>query len=287
MILITGATGRLGTKVITELLKNISPSEIAIYTREEKKAKKWKELGISIRTGDFSDKGNLNRAYQDIDCLLLIPMVTPGDFSHYINVIDAAVESGIKHLYYASQAFNHNIEQSKLGIFRDTYRFTENYIKKSELGYTIFQNGLYADTIPFFIGQHLPINGINFPAGHGKSSFITRDDVGEAMAKIILKKNKSNATYVFTGSESYSFIDVADILGDLSGHEIPFLNTDQESFESMLRENGSGEDEILFRALYSRAIEDGEFEVCDGTIGQILLRQPATLKEYLKATYLP
>ncbi|RZK98865.1 MAG: SDR family NAD(P)-dependent oxidoreductase [Pedobacter sp.] len=287
MLLITGAMGRLGTIVITELLKNIDPSEIAIYTREEKKAQKWKDSGLTVRVGDFSDHDNLKRAYQGIDRLLLIPIATPNAFSEHKNVIDTAVEHGVRHLWFAGQAFNHHIEDSKLGSVGNSYILTEDYIKKSGLEYTIFQNGLYADTIPLFIGQQLPINGINFPGGHGRSSFVTREDVGEAMAKIMLQKNKGNLTYMLSGAESYSFIDIANFLSDLSGHEIPFINTDQEFFETTLQRNGKEEDGISFRSIYAKAIENGEFEVCDGTIEKVLARKPTSLEEYLKDTYLP
>lgn len=61
-----------------------------------------------------------------------------------------------------------------MGLIRDSHFLTENYIRQSGLQYTIFQIGLYSDTIPDFIGDNLPINGINFPAGYGKSAFATR-----------------------------------------------------------------------------------------------------------------
>ncbi|TCD28675.1 hypothetical protein EZ456_04620 [Pedobacter psychrodurus] len=287
MILITGATGHLGTAVLENMLKKISPLEIAIFARDKKKIQKWKDSGLSIRLGDFRDKENIKRACIGADRLLLIHVTHPDAFEHQKNVIDAAVDSGIKHIYYAGGAISHNVEKSKLGLIRDSYFLTENYIRQSGLQYTIFQIGLYSNMIPYFIGDNLPINGIKFPAGRGKAAFASRDEIGEAIAKIILKKNEFNFTYIFSGKQSYSFVDVANILSDLSGHEITFLNSDQEAFASTLRQHGADEAEISKALLFSEIIKNGAYNICDGTLEQVLERKPTTLREYLETTYCP
>ncbi|MFC4209868.1 NAD(P)H-binding protein [Pedobacter petrophilus] len=287
MILITGATGHLGAAVIENLLEKINPSEIAIYARDEKKAQKWKDLGLSVRLGNYDNKKDVEKACVGVDSLLLIPIASPGAFGQHKNVIDAAAESGIKHLYFASGALNRHVQESKLGYLNDSYFLTENHIRQSGCQYTIFQNGLNSDTIPFFIGEHLPINGINFPVGHGKSAFATIADIAEAMAKIIIKRDDSNVTYVLTGNQSYSFIEVADILSDLSGHEVPFLNSNQEFFVSALKQHGVEDEKISIALRFSQIINNDEYNYCDGTLEQILQRKPTTLREYLKFTYVP
>jgi NAD(P)H dehydrogenase (quinone) len=49
MILITGATGQLGTGVINHLLEKISANQIAALVRDESKASALKEKGVDIR----------------------------------------------------------------------------------------------------------------------------------------------------------------------------------------------------------------------------------------------
>ncbi len=55
MILVTGATGHLGTAVIETLLKKESANNIAAFVRNESKAADLKEKGVSIRVGNYDD----------------------------------------------------------------------------------------------------------------------------------------------------------------------------------------------------------------------------------------
>lgn len=48
MILVTGATGHLGTEVIQNLLEETSANQIAAFVRDESKASAWKEKGLDI-----------------------------------------------------------------------------------------------------------------------------------------------------------------------------------------------------------------------------------------------
>lgn len=79
----------------------------------KKKAQKWKDLGVSIQLGDFSNKENIKRACIGADRLLLVPTTGPDAFEHQKNVIDAAVESGIKHIFYTGGTLGHNVEKIK------------------------------------------------------------------------------------------------------------------------------------------------------------------------------
>ena len=52
-ILITGATGKLGSKVMESLLHKVSAKDLAVSVRDTNKADKLKELGVDVRQGDF------------------------------------------------------------------------------------------------------------------------------------------------------------------------------------------------------------------------------------------
>ena len=65
MILVTGATGQLGTAVIQNLLKKTSASQIVAFVRDESKASDLKERGVAIRVGSYD--GLLLCAWQPAD----------------------------------------------------------------------------------------------------------------------------------------------------------------------------------------------------------------------------
>ncbi len=285
MILITGATGHLGTAVVENLLKELHPQDIAIYARDAKKAKKWADLGISVRIGDFKDIDALDQALKDVSKILLISTNDEDAFEQHKNVIVAALNAKVERFYYAGGSLNHNVETSKLGFLKDAYFRTENYIRSSGIPYAICQNGLYAEVVPFFIGEDLPTNGIYFPSGSGQSTFALRAEMGEAIAKIMLMNSPINTSYTLTGNRSYSFADIASILSNASGKNISFESPDPEDFVNHLDEYGVEDNEILFSSIFAELIKNEEYLICDNTLEQILGRKPTALEDYLKNQY--
>ena len=67
MILITGATGQLGSATINFLLKKRPPTQIAALVRDEQKAAGLIEKGVIIRVGNYDDIPSLDRAMQGVD----------------------------------------------------------------------------------------------------------------------------------------------------------------------------------------------------------------------------
>lgn len=285
MILITGATGQLGTAVLNKLLKSVLHEDIVVFARNISKAQKWKDLGLEVRIGDFNDVGALEKACKGIDQLLLFPTNDQDAFQQHSKVIDAAVKMGVSHFYYAGGALNHDVEHSKVGPLRESYHSTENYIRKSGLKYTICQNGLYSETLPFFIGEQISENGIYFPSGSGKASFASRDDMGEAIANLITSGHNISATYILTGEQSYSFGDIAAMLTEITGKKVSHISPDLEAFKGQLSQYGVNDDEIYMTSLLAEIIENGEYDVPDFTLSQLLGREPQSLKAYLEQTY--
>lgn len=285
MILITGATGHLGTAVIEQLLKTESTDEIVVFARNESKAQKWKELGIEIRIGEFNDKDSLDLACKGIDKLLLITSNDENAYEQHKNVIDAAVHNNVNQLFYTSGALNHDIELSNIGPLKGSYISTENYIKKSGINYVICQNCLYYEVIPFFIGEEIYDNIISFPSGDGKASFASRREMGEAIANLIVRENKINSTVVLSSEASYSFQDIADILSDIRSERITFTSPHIDEYMDQLHQYGVSKEDAWFASLFAKIIINDEYDVNDSTLKQILGREPESIQEFLEKTY--
>ncbi|MNK52710.1 Quinone oxidoreductase 2 [compost metagenome] len=286
MILVTGASGNLGTSVIENLLKQVPASEIAGLFRNPDKAKTFSEQGINVRIGDYENKALLTKAFYGIDKLLLISSSGNDALTAHKNAIDAAKEVGVKHIYYTSGALNTNVSHSQLGPLADAYLTTENYIKASGMTYTIFQNALYAETIPFFVGEKVLETGIYLPAGNSKASFATRGDMAEAIANVIASDGHDNKTYVTSALPSYSFTEIAGILSELSGKKVSYTNAEPNDYENRLRAANVDEESIWYLSLLTAIIKNNEYDIASSDLEQLLGRKPTDLKTYLKETFL-
>nr|WP_314499732.1 NmrA family NAD(P)-binding protein [uncultured Chryseobacterium sp.] len=285
MILITGAAGNLGTAVITHLLKILPSNEITAFVRNEKSVKALNFKGVQTCIGDYADKDSLDQALQNIDKLLLITSNGPNALQEHINVIDAARKAGIKHIYYTSGALNKNVKKSQLGPLTDSYITTENYIIQSGLTYTIFRNALYTETIPYFIGYEAVKTGICFPAGKGKVLFGSREEMGEAIARVLASENHGNLTYILGAVPSFSFTEIADILTEISGKEVGYYDIDPKKYEIRLREYGVAEGDIGFSTLLAAIIKNDEYNIEVSDLEKLLGRKPTSLKAYLTETF--
>ena len=283
MILVTGATGQLGTIVIQNLLKKTSVDQIAGLVRDESKAAALKEQGVNIRLGDYNDPASLDKAMQGVDKVLLIAGTDEDSrVQQHQNVISAAKKAGVGCLAYTSRTLKDRTTMANK--LMEGHFQTEDAIKASGLSYTIFRNVLYMDSLPYFVGDKVFEAGIHLPVGQGKIPFALRSDMGEAIAHALLQDCK-NQTYNLTGSVSYSFDDVSAALTKLSGKEVTYTPVEPSAFAAQMRERGAPEIVAQRAVGFMTDIKNGQEDEVSPDLETLLGRKPATLEEGLTALY--
>jgi NAD(P)H dehydrogenase (quinone) len=284
MILVTGATGQLGTTVIQTLLEKTSANQIAALVRDESKASALKEKGVDIRVGSYDDTASLDKAMQGIETVLLIAGTDEDNrLRQHQNVVNAAKKARVQCIAYTSRSLKDRTtlaNQLMEGHFQ-----TEDYIKECGLSYVLFRNVLYMETIPQFVGERVLDTGIYFPTGQGRVPFALRSEMGEAIANALLESDRSNRIYTLTGSESYSFDDVADTLTDLSGKAVSYTPIEKSAFEAQMKERGVPEMMIERVTGFLTDIKNGQEEEVSPDLENLLGRKPASLREGLKVLF--
>ncbi|RZJ71398.1 SDR family oxidoreductase [Flavobacterium sp.] len=285
MILVTGATGHLGSAVINQLLKKTSVANIAAFVRDEAKAENLKKQGVEVRVGNFDDVDSLDKALKGIEKVLIISTVDHNRFEQHKNVVDAAKKAGVKLVAYTSVTLN-DLENSAIKPLMESHFQTEDYIKQSGLAYTFYQNSLYADVIPMYIGDKVFENSeINAPVGDGKAPYALRREMGEAIANGLSEDGHENKSYPITNTELYSFADVAKALSELTGQTIAYNDIDAEAFKKGLADSGAPEEIVWLVPGFLADTKAGNFEVNTGDLEKFLGRRPADLKTALQEIY--
>jgi NAD(P)H dehydrogenase (quinone) len=284
MILVTGATGNLGSAAVSQLLKKISAKNIAVLARDVSKAKHLQEKGIDVRIGSYDDIPSLDLAMQGIEKVLLISSNGQTRLQHHKNVLAAAKKARIKHIVYTGIAMK-NIETAAIRPFMIDLIKTEDYILESGLIYTVLRNTLYAGGNPLYAGAKVFETGIYLPAGNGKAPFALRREMGEAAANILLQNGHENQTYEITGSDLYSFNDVANALSSLSGKTVKYTDADPETFPAKLAASGLPEIVVRIVSGFAADIKNHQFENVTKDLEKLLVRKPASLKESLKEVF--
>ena len=284
MLLITGATGQLGSAIIDRLLQLLPATQITGLARDAQKAAALQAKGVRVCLGSYDDAASLDHAMRGIDKVLLIAGTDEERrLQQHQNVVDAAKKAGVQWLGYTSRTLKDRTtmaNQLMQGHFQ-----TEDAIKASDLAYSLFRNVLYLDAVPQFVGAKVFETGIYLPAGQGKVPFALRREQGEAIANVLAANTPAKPIYQLTGSASYSFADVAAALADLSGKPVQYTAAEALAFEQGLKARGLPEGVVGRIIGFMTDIKNGQEDDLSPDLAQLLGRQPATLRAGLQELY--
>lgn len=229
-ILVTGASGDIGRKTVLHLLKKRAASEVVGFVRDPGKAQDLAALGVELRQGDYMEPASLSAAFKGIERLMLTSTHAFTDRkTAQGNVIDAAVDAGVRHLVYMSIFRKKNSTVSMKEVTEEDI-FTEQKLISSGLNYTIAYHPPFLDVLGFYIGSNAQETGIRVPAGNGKFAAATRDDLAAAHAAILSGEGHEDKSYSLTGDPAISFCDIASILCKISGKDVPYVAISEQEY---------------------------------------------------------
>jgi len=281
MIAVTGASGNLGKLTLAFLLKSTDPKHLIAIVRDPQKGKEFADAGVEVRVADYEDPESLNRALKGVDQLLQISAISIGEqgIREEANVVQAAIAQQVRHVVYTS-----GLKPGESAEFLAGQQcfHTENTIRESGMAYTFFRNGLYTETIPLFMANGLEDGNIYFPAGKTGVSFVSREEIAEALSNVLLGDGHQGQVYEITGPEAFSFGDIAGMLSEAQNREFSYTNIPDDILAEELMKGGMPDDLIGWYVSLARSIRKGEFAEVSDTLELLLNRKPQTPLEYLK-----
>lgn len=229
---ITGATGQLGSLVVTELKKRLAAENIVVLVRNPEKAK---ALGVEARAFDYENTDTLASALKDVNTLLLISSNEIGKrAAQHSNVINAAKAAGVKWIVYTSLL---HADNSSLSLAGEHFA-TEEALKVSGIAYTILRNGWYTENYTGSVGSALAGGAVIGSAGTGKISSAARADFAEAAAIVLANEAHKGKVYELAGDESYTLSDLAAEITTQSGQKIPYRDLPVGDYAKILESFG-------------------------------------------------
>jgi uncharacterized protein YbjT (DUF2867 family) len=288
MIIVTGATGRLGARVVAGLLDRVPADTVGVSVRDTgtDAAKALAERGVRVRAGDFTEPATLDHAFEGADQVLVVSAAIRGPQAAEANTaaIDAAVRAGAKRVLYTS----HQVA-SPDSLFDPgrQHAAAEAHLAKQDIAYTSLRHGFYASTFEYYLPAALQTGELRVPAD-GPVSWTAHADLAEADVIAVTRPGALDGiTPPLTAPELLDFADAARIAGEITGRTITRIVVDDDEWKADMVAGGMPEDLAEFTLGMFRAARAGEFAVTDPAL-ETLLGRPAipartVIGELLKA----
>jgi NAD(P)H dehydrogenase (quinone) len=284
MIVVTGATGHYGRKVVEGLASRVSASSLGVSVRDPDKAADLAGKGIRVEKASFAEPATLAAAFDGAEQVLLVSANVLGGEAVQLhgNAIQAAKDAGAKRILYTShQAAN---PMSKVAFARD-HAATEELLKASGVDYVSLRNGFYAESSLYQFGGMQETGKLALP-DDGRVSWTLRNDLAEAAVIALTDTSLLHGiTAPLTASRTYTFAEITRLASNILGCEILFEPISEETYRQAALERGFPEAMVGMLISMFEAIQDGEFNVVDPTLDRLLMRRPTEFEAIL-APYL-
>ncbi|QIZ08117.1 SDR family oxidoreductase [Priestia megaterium] len=281
-ILVTGATGKLGSKVVETLLKTVPADQLAVSVRNPEKAEGLKALGVEVRQGDFDKPETLDAAFSGIDRLLIVSsseVRLGGDevrMRQHANAVAAAERAKVKFIAFTSAP---NAEKSNF-FLAPVYKATEEAIVKTGIPYSFLRNNWYLENEIGSIQAAMSGAPWITATRDGKVGWALRQDMAEATANVLTGNGHENTIYELSG-KLMTHKELVSILETVLGKEIPFQQVDDDTYAEIMK--GAGVPEAFLPMLINtqKGIREGGLEVESNDLEKLLGRSVIPIREAL------
>ena len=227
-IAVTGSTGQLGRLAIAALRRRAPEAGIIALARSPASAA---DLGVTVRTADYTLPETLPAALEAVDVLVLI---SSNDFNDRVGqhraVIDAAVAAGVGRIVYTSLL---KADTSAMLLAAD-HAATEAAIHASGLPATLLRNGWYTENQTGSLAGALAAGALIGSSGNGRFSTAARADYAEAVAVTALDGAHAGKVYELAGDDSHSMQEFAAELSRLTGRSITYNDLPRDVYAGIL-----------------------------------------------------
>lgn len=280
-ILVTGATGNLGSQIVDNLLLKVSAENIVASVRDitSDKALNFKAKGIDVRIGDFDNPDTLKTAFANVDRVFI--MSTFGDLEsimrQHSNAVQAAKHAGVKQIVYPSVTRADNSDF----FLASMHRAREQEIINSGISYVFLRNNWYVENELGTIQGCLSGAPWVTSAGEGNIGWVYRPDLAEAAANVLVAEGHDNKAYELSG-DNLTQQQFVNTLSNVLGKQVPLLAVDDNKYSEILTGAGVPEAYIPMLVMIQKGIREGGLEATHSDL-EFLLDRPATsVQEALK-----
>jgi uncharacterized protein YbjT (DUF2867 family) len=233
-VLVTGATGNVGTHVVGEL--RARGAHVRALVRDPQRAAVRLGGGVELAVGDFADPVSLRRALHGVDRVFLACANGPRQVAYENAVVDAAAGAWVQRIVKLSAVV---ADAGSPVMFSAAHARIEQHVRECPVPSVVLNSAFFMSNL-FTSADTVRLAGQIFaPAGDAKIAMIDPRDVAAAAAVTLLDDGHDGRAYVLTGPAAITYADVAAHLSEATGRRVGFVDVPDEAARAAMREAGA------------------------------------------------
>jgi len=258
-IIVTGATGKTGSVVVTELLKVGFPVRALVH-REDGRSAHLKALGAEISVADMSDVERVADALKDVQRAYFCPPFDPYMIQGAVTFAVAASEARLEHIVGLTQWLASPSHPSL--ITRQLWLVDRLFSMTPGVAHTIVRPGIFADAYLATISSAVHLGIFPWMSGNSRNAPPSNEDIARvAVAALMDPARHAGRSYRPTGPELLGAEDMAKAIGRAVGRSVRFVPTPTWLFMKGARMSGFPIDLFSGIRYYIQDYERGAFEL--------------------------
>jgi uncharacterized protein YbjT (DUF2867 family) len=277
MILITGATGRIGGAT----LKYLASRGMALRAliRSPDKAASVAAPGVETVIGDLAEPHSLEAALEAVDAALLVSPLDPRQVELQGNFIEAAKRAGHVHI----------VKVSGLGTALDSsvrsgrwHAQIEKHLEDSGLPFTHLRPPFFMQNILRFAPAIRANSEFVGALRQGKVAMIDVHDIAAVAGTALTTPGHAGKAYVVTGPEALSYQEIAERISAILGRKVTYNDMPLEAVWERLRASGMPEWHVQVQIDFSTALRAGQAATVTDVVAAVTGRQPRTFVQFFQ-----
>jgi uncharacterized protein YbjT (DUF2867 family) len=281
-ILVTGATGGVGTPLVGELLEQGFPVRAIVRTRDDRSAQLEKR-GAEVVVADLYDADQLTVAARGTQRAFYLPPFRPHMLQSAVAFAVAAREAKLEHIVQLSQWTSHR--SHKAHMTRQTWLVDQLFGMIPGVAHTVFNPGMFAHNFLRVIDFAALLGIYPVLAPKGKAAPISNEDMARVAAVLLTQGPDRHAgkRYRPTGPALLAGREMASIVAKAVGHGVLPINMPIWMLGKVARQQGVDPFEISSIRFYMQDMAEGTFAF-EGGVTNVVEELTGTAAESFETT---
>lgn len=268
-ILVTGATGKSGRRVISQLRAKALPVRAAARRGEH--------------VFDWTDRSTWDTALDGVGSVYIVQL----DGTKLVRpFIERAVQHGVQRIVLASGRGidNPDYAEDSSGV-REGLLDSEAAVRESGLKWTISRPGWFAQNFSEgFFADAIRAGELRLPAGDGAASFVDAEDIAAVVVAALTEDRHTGHIYELSGPRSVTLTEAVAIISEATGREIRYVPLSVEDYVAELVQQGLPPADAKAFADVIEPLREGTDEYVSDGVQRALGRPPRTFAEFAEST---